>query len=161
MVRKLFSCLLLATLTLLVVASCGDDPSNPGGTGGSQATLESIWPNLDGTEWHYEWKLRVYEEHDVVTYPSEDFVPEIPSWEDAYTALTADGSGAPVSLGQQFYELAFSGRDTTASGCNTNRACNIDHSCKRRNHVYELQATTTLLHFVIDPADSHGVVRRG
>ena len=100
---------------LLSTSGCGDDTVGPGN---SPPTLDSLWPNADGTSWSYLW-LRTDFSGDPsdpgAVYPSPEEVPPVPSLEQAYDILVG-GPVTSASVVRQYFELSFDGADTTRSG---------------------------------------------
>ncbi|HZL84431.1 MAG TPA: hypothetical protein VFD07_03540 [Candidatus Krumholzibacteria bacterium] len=116
------SALVARILVLLFTASCDDDI----GGGPSAFTLESVWPNDDGTFWSYDglqqnWEPRPYTrdwQPDRV-YPTRGQVPPVPSFEMATRMLRDEVPGEPLAsttlgYGLQFRGLAFTRPDAIA-----------------------------------------------
>jgi hypothetical protein len=103
--------LALCAVCLLTAVSCSDDPAGPG----PAPDLERFWPHADGNSWRFAVKHSSETYMEPVLHDTPEEVPAIPSLEDAYDLLVAEPPGSPPAL-DLFFELTFSGMDTTGSG---------------------------------------------
>ncbi|MBI4720724.1 MAG: hypothetical protein HY770_05810 [Chitinivibrionia bacterium] len=78
-------------------------------------SLNTIWPNADGTWWQYEYAWRVWD-NDQILYENELDVPPAPSLDEMIALLGNQPIGPNVTTLDRNFQLAFAGLDTTLSG---------------------------------------------
>ncbi len=78
--------------------------------------IQNIWPNEDGTSWHYDIVQRNWGIPDMVYWPAEQDVPPPPSLSSLALIIDSHPTGANPDTVSGIYKLAFDGMMTTESG---------------------------------------------
>lgn len=108
---------LLSLLALVVVvAGCDDDVTGPGGGAPAPDELWPTGPVGEQASWMYHWERTTRVAESPTLYASPEAVPPVPTFDDAYTLLTAAPAPDFGAASEAFYELAVVGPDTTATG---------------------------------------------